>query len=271
MSALSPKELTSNFISNFCSEDLLPIQVKAFTTKECRVRKTYLMTQGFRDQHKLYENLVAMRNKSIKDLTVAQLKQCDKNIDVLAQNIGVKHLPYKRTPGDRMAILVQDMNREMEGLEGPELKLSKWKQEGLLREAKMLTDGEEIPAAHAVPSVLAENSIAPSNDEISDRKNIVTKIFTTVSNCYPEDQLHVCAILYAKFECSTEEKKHIAFMVKFYDGIDVSALTDREIPKYKEAPEEQREAADKFLAYAGNRMSNKLGRRNASKICWPRS
>lgn len=150
------------------------------------------------------------------------------------------------------------MDRKMEGLEGAELKELQSKKETLLREQNMFKGGQEIPATHAVPSVLAENSIAPSNDEISDRKNIITKIFTTISNCYPEDQLHVCAILYAKFECSVEEKKHIAFMVKAYGGIDVSLLTDRDIPKYADAPEEQKKAADQFLTYAANRVSYKF-------------
>ena len=92
---------------------------------------------------------------------------------------------------------------------------------------------------------LQKIQIAPSNDEISDRNNIIAKIFTTVSNCDPEHQLHVCAILYAKFECSTEEKEAVANELNNLDGTDVYELTDKDIPKYAEAPEAEQKAADR--------------------------
>ena len=133
-------------------------------------------------------------------------------------------------------------------------------------EQSIIQANKVIPATHTVPSVLAKDSIAPSNDEISDRKSIITKIYTTVSNCFPEHRSYVCAILYAKFECSNEEKEAIADELYSLDGIDVYKLVDNDIPPYKDASEAEQKAADEFLAYADGCLSHQgMGFRSSLK------
>ena len=116
---------------------------------------------------------------------------------------------------------------------------------------------EKWAALHIERGLIQENkAIPPTRQFGAVERKPVALIAKLVSECYPEHQLHVCAILYAKFECSKEEKKAVADALNSFDGTDVSGLTDKDIPKYSEAPKAQQKAAEEFLVYASGCVSH---------------
>lgn len=148
-----------------------------------------------------------------------------------------KYVDSMQTEEGRIGNLVGSLSRKIAANEGCRLR-EKWialhTERGLIREDKVI-------------------SAIPFTPEERKPVDLIAKL---VAECCPEHQLHVCAILYAKFECSREEKEAVADILYDFDGTDVSDLTDKEIPKYAEAPEAEQKAADEFLVYASGCVSH---------------
>ena len=177
---------------------------------------------------------------------------------------------------ERISKLLNEFDQELEkALEFENIDC--WKKlmsmrEKLIEEQQMIQANKKMIATHVEPSALDEISpdaaaalrikgpLSPivknyKENNPSIREDVITFIYERLTGCYPEDQLNVCAILYAKFRCSEEEKTCVALLLKESPNAqDVSALTSRQIPNYSEAPEAEKRAADAYLSYATQRL-----------------
>lgn len=194
----------------------------------------------------------------------------------LRERIEKMQKPEMQKPEGRISMLLKEFDQELEkALEFEDM--DRWEKlvrmrGKLIEEPKMIQANKKMIAAPAEPSALDEISpdaaaalrikgpLSPTvktckENNPSIREDVITFIYERLIGCYPEDQLNVCAILYAKFKCSEEEKTCVALLLKESPNArDISGLTSQQIPNYSEAPEEDKRIADAYLSYATQRL-----------------